>query len=72
MGKPNSKIENPNANVVTNVEIVDHTSEINSLRIIMLVLTIITALNFLLKIYILHKRSLRKQYLSRANDLDKV
>lgn len=72
MGKEQSKIEKPNANVVTNLEIVDHTQEINSLWILTLILTIITALNLLLKIYLLHKRSLRKQYMSRANDLDKV
>lgn len=72
MGKTESKIENPNANVVNKVEIVDHSKEINSLWVLTLILVIIAATNLLLKIYIFHKRSLRKKYTSRANDLDKV
>lgn len=72
MGKPQSKIEKPNANVVNNVEIIDHKDEINSLWTLTLILIIIAAVNLLLKIYVLHKRSIKKKYISRANDLDKV
>lgn len=64
MGNTVSKLEKPNANVITNLEVVDHTQEINSLWILTLILTIIAAFNLALKIYILHKRSL--------NDPDKI
>lgn len=72
MGKTESKLEKPNANVVNNLEIIDHREQINSLWILLLILIIITAVNLIMKLYILHKRSLRKRYASRATDLDKV
>lgn len=72
MGGKESKIENPNANVVNNIEIIDHTSQLDSLWYLLLISTVLCAVNLLLKIYLLHKRSLRKRYVSRANDLEKI
>lgn len=72
MGKPQSKIVNPNANVINNVEIVDHTAHIDSLWYLLLILTVLCAVNLLLKVYLMHKRSIKKRYMSRGNDLDKI
>lgn len=72
MGGQKSKVADSPANVINNVEIVDHTSQIDSLYYVMIVLTTISAINLALKMYLLHKRSLKKQYLSRGNDLDKI
>lgn len=72
MGKPNSKIEKPNANVVNNLEIIDHTEQIDSLWTLFLIAIIISTVDLLLKFYLLHKKSLKRKYVSRANDLDKV
>lgn len=72
MGHRNSKISNPTANVVNNVEIVDHTTQIDSLWYILLISTVLSAVNLLLKLYLLHKRSLRKRYASRGDNLDKI
>lgn len=72
MGGTKSKIEITNANVINNVEVIGHTPEINSVWLLLLILTIISAFNLILKLYILHKRSLRKKYASRADNLDKI
>lgn len=72
MGGKESKIDNPNANVVNNVEIIDHTTQLNSLWYLVLILTLLSAAHLLLKLYLLHKRSLRKRYASRGNDLEKI
>lgn len=72
MGGQKSKIERPNANVVNNVEIIDHTNQLDSLWFLLLISTILSAVSLLIKIYLLHKRSLRKRYASRANELDKI
>lgn len=72
MGHRNSKISNPTANVVNNVEVVDHTTQIDSLWYILLASTTLSAVDLLLKLYLLHKRSLRKRYTSRADNLDKI
>lgn len=72
MGKQQSKIVNPNANVINNVEIVDHTAQIDSLWYLLLILIVLCAVNLLLKVYLLHKRSIKKRYMSRANELDKI
>lgn len=72
MGGKNTKLDNPKANVINNVEIIDHTSQLSSLWYLLLISAILSAVNLLLKIYILHKRSLKKRYISRGNDLDKI
>lgn len=72
MGKTQSKVEKPNANVINNVKIVDHTQEINSLWLLLLILIILSTINLLIKIYQLHKKSLKKKYSSRADNLDKI
>lgn len=72
MGQPESKLEKPNANVITNVEVVDHTARIDSLWFLLLCITVMTGANLTLKLYLLHKRSLRKKYASRADNLDKI
>ncbi|KAH8409638.1 hypothetical protein KR215_004885, partial [Drosophila sulfurigaster] len=69
MGGTQSKADDNTANVVNTVEIVDTTPHLNSLYVLLLILVIISAFNLVLKIYLLHKRSLRKTYMSRANDL---
>lgn len=72
MGGSESKIEDPNANVVNNIEIVDHTQHLNAIWYLVLITLIISSLNLFLALYKLHKRSLRKKYMSRANDLQKI
>ncbi|KAH8236863.1 hypothetical protein KR032_010223, partial [Drosophila birchii] len=69
MGGKQSKADDNSANVVNTIEVVDTTPQLNALYVLLLILVIISALNLALKIYILHKRSLRKIYMSRANDL---
>lgn len=72
MGGNPTKLANPRANVINNVEVIDHTPHLDSLYNLILILVVISSLNLLIKIYILHKRSIKKTYLSRGNDLDKV
>lgn len=72
MGGKNAKFENPKANIINNVEVIDHTSELNSLWYLLLISVAISAVSLLLKIYILHKRSLKKAYISRANNIEKI
>lgn len=72
MGGQPTKLANPRANVINNVEVIDHTPHLDSLYSLILILVVLTALDLLLKVYIMHKRSMRKTYLSRGNDLDKV
>lgn len=72
MGGQKSKIVNPNANVINNVEIIDHTTQLDSIWYMLLIIIIISAANLIIRVYLLHKRSLRKRYISRANELDKI
>ncbi|KAH8375769.1 hypothetical protein KR200_001648, partial [Drosophila serrata] len=69
MGGKQAKADDNTADVVNTIEVVDTTPHLNSLYMILLILVIISAINLALKIYILQKRSLRKTYMSRANDL---
>lgn len=72
MGSATFKLGKPNENVVNNVKIIEHTTEINSLWVFTIILKIIAPINHLLKIYFLHKILLRKKYASGASDLEKI
>lgn len=72
MGGQESKIANPNANVINEVKIVEVE---NSSTIYLKIIIAIMALQLLTTVYQLHKRSLKKNYvrsMSLANELDKV
>lgn len=70
MGNHDSKIDNPNANVINEI-----TVEVHLPVIYLIIIIVILAMQFLTTMYQLHKRSLRKNYIrtaSLANGLDKV
>lgn len=70
MGARESKIENPNANVINEIKV---NVEIPTLYFIIIIS--ILAMQLLTTLYQLHKRSLRKNYFrnaSMSNDIDKV
>lgn len=72
MGGQTSKIEKPNANVINEVKIVEVES---SIKIYLIIIIAIMALQFATTMYQLHKRSLKKSYARSAsfgNDLNKV
>ncbi|KAH8283390.1 hypothetical protein KR054_008070 [Drosophila jambulina] len=66
MGGKQSKADDNTANVVNTLEVVDTTPHLNAQYMLLLILVIISALNLALKLYLLHKRSLKKTYMSRA------
>lgn len=72
MGCQKPKIEKPNANVVNNVEIIDHTTQLDELWYLLLINTVVSAASLLIKTYLLHETSPRKRYISRANESDKI
>lgn len=70
MGGHESKLENPNANVINEI-----TVEVKFPAVYFIIIITILALQFLTTVYQLHKRSLRKSYVraaSLANGIDKV
>lgn len=70
MGGHESKIKNPSANVVNDLNITIDCDYIYFIIIISLLV-----LQILITVYQLHKRSLKKNYMrtvSLANDIDKV
>ena len=67
-----SKLNRPTANVINEIEVGQEKINLNKIEICLLIITILIGLNFVLKIYNMHTRRLRKIYLSRANDVDKV
>ena len=67
-----SKLNRPTANVINEIEVGQEKINLNKIEICLLIITILIGLNFVLRIYNMHTRRLRKRYISRANDLDKV
>ena len=63
-----------NANVVNAIEIDNESISIFKIENYLIIIVVILNffLNFVLNIYALHSRRLKKICLSRANDLDKV
>lgn len=72
MGRPHSKVENPNANVVNEVIIDNDMTDLYEIKIYILLVAIIAILNLALKVYAMHNKRLKKKYVSRATDLDKI
>lgn len=72
MGGKQTKFKDSQANVVNNVEVIDHTTQLDSLWYLLLISAVVNVINLILKLYLLHKRSLKKRYASRGNDLDKI
>lgn len=72
MGQKSSKIENPNANVINEIEVGQGTVNLERIEICLMIIAILTILDFALRIYSIHNRKLKKKYMSRANDLDKI
>lgn len=72
MGRPHSKVENANANVLNEVVIDNNNQDLFEIKIYILLVAIITVLNLAFKIYAMHNKKLKKKYISRANELDKI
>lgn len=71
MGKEQSKIVKPNANVVNTVEVTENIN-LKQIEICLIIITILLGLQFIYQIYAIHHKNLKKKYVSRANDLDKI
>lgn len=71
MGKPNSKIEKPSANVINEVEVVQNRNpDQSAIQLYLLIITVCVSLNFLLKLYSLHSKRLKKKY--TGNNMEKI
>lgn len=72
MGGKTSKVKDSTANVLNVVEVMDTTPHLETQTMLISLLVVLTAVNLILKFYLLYKRTLKKRYISRANDLDKI
>lgn len=70
-GKTSKKVDNTGT-VVNEVTIQPATIENNDIILLLYVLTIISVLNFLINAYKMWRKSLKKQYLRRGTDEDKI
>lgn len=72
MGKHQSKIKDANANVINEVDIENNSTDLSKIEICLYILTILIGLKFVLQLYKINHKNLKKKYLSRSNDLDRV
>lgn len=71
MGQKQSRIDNPNTNLWNEIDINEGTN-LQTIEICLIIITTLVGLNFVLTIYKIHTKKLKKKYYSRAHDLDKV
>jgi len=72
-GSDDSQTKDNTANVVNNLKIVDHTDDIQSLWLLLLIMTIVTVAQFILTLYVKHNKIIKKRYINRAeNNSDKI
>lgn len=72
MGKQQSKLVRPNANVINEVKVVERELSLFQIEICLILITIFLGLSFALKIYSMHNKILKKKYILRANSMDRV
>nr|pir hypothetical protein 2 - fruit fly (Drosophila melanogaster) retrotransposon mgd1 [Drosophila melanogaster] len=72
-GSDDSQTKDNTANVVNNLKIVDHTDDIQSLWLLLLIMTIVTVAQFILTLYVKHNKIIKRRYIGKAeNSLDKI
>lgn len=71
MGKEQSKIENPKANVVNEVDIIEN-KESTSVPYLLWIIISLLVMQVAIKIFLLHKKSLKRKYMTRAASLAQI
>lgn len=72
MGNRSTKIQDPKANVINEIEIDQKQVNTERMEICLVIITIFTVLTFALRVYAIHNKNLKKRYMSRANNLDRA
>lgn len=72
MGGTESKINHPNANVINEVKIAYREMDLRKIEFCLYIIVVLIGLRTILHIYAMHHKTLKKKYISRANDLDRV
>lgn len=72
MGQRSTKIDRANANVINEIEVGHNEVNLETIEVCLVIITILAILNVGLSIYSMHNRKLKKKYMSRANNLDKI
>ena len=70
MGKQQSKVENPSANVINEVEIMQE-NNLYFIEICLALITILVILDSILRIISFHNKRLKKKYTNRISELDR-
>lgn len=67
MGSQPSKIVDPKANVVNELEIQTNVPKLAFIETLLTIITIISCVTFVLRIYAMHNKKLKKRYQSTTN-----
>lgn len=67
MGGQNTKIKDPKANVINEVEIQAPQVNIKNIELMLVVITIAILANICIKLYVMHKKSLKREFKCKAN-----
>lgn len=72
MCKSQTTFDRPKANVVNEVKITEEHPNLGTIEIYLLIITIVIVINFLIRMYQMHKKNIKKQYLSKANESNTI
>jgi len=70
MGLIDTKTVDSTANVINKVEV--ENKDLGIVTTLLIIIVVIMCANVFFKIYKLHNKCLKKKYISKANDLDKI
>jgi len=69
MGKTESKVANPNGNVINEIEIIEAPQTTN---VLLIVLVVLIAGKVVVKSFMWHRQSLKRKYLNKALSMDQL
>lgn len=69
MGKQESKLERPSANVINEVEV---NEQIVNYEVYLIIITVLLAAHLAIKLYSWHKKTLKKTYMARAASVAQI
>lgn len=72
MGNQEAKLTNPKANVVNEVVVEQKDNGFEQMKIYLLIITVILAIELALKLYRMHTKGLKKRYIGQVSEIERI
>lgn len=72
MGKEQSKIANPKANVINEVVVEQKDNGFEQIKLYLLIIAAVAVIELALKLYGMHNKRIKKRYTGQVNEIERI